>query len=131
MPPTYILSRPEMMPGLFNDSGPVEACQRCLVALTNLLPDEMPSSTPHKRRRLIPAEARPGPLKESKARKLLSEISHHEATLLLVITGDMMYGLVSNDGESLRRSRWWLLTRRYLDTTSEISRLVLGELRSR
>jgi len=79
----------ELVPGLFESAGPVEACQRCLTSLERLLPAGTQGPSTQTRRRIAFAELA-WPLKESKARKLLAEISHHKATLLLAITGDMM-----------------------------------------
>ena len=79
----------QVLPSLFQKNGPVEMCQSCLVALENLLPAGPPSYTTATTHRITFAQLA-WPLKESKARKLLAEISHHKATLLLAITGDMM-----------------------------------------
>jgi len=76
------------LPALFRKNGPVEMCRSCLSALENLLPTEPPSYSAGNRRITFAQLA--WPLKESKARKLLAEISHHKSTLLLAITGDMM-----------------------------------------
>lgn len=77
----------KLVPSLFEASGPVEACRCCLMALEKLLPSEAHRSPLSKPRRIAELA---WPLKESKARKLLSEISYHKSTLLLAITGDMM-----------------------------------------
>lgn len=77
------------VPSLFKASGPVEACRRCLIGLENLLPSEAKLLSLHDRRRGIGFAELAWPLKESRARKFLAEISYHKATLLLAITGDM------------------------------------------
>lgn len=79
----------KLVPGLFEATGPVEACQRCLSTLLLLLPSDLPEASKGKLRRITFAELA-WPMKQSKARKLLAEISGHKATLLLAITGDMM-----------------------------------------
>jgi hypothetical protein len=76
----------KLVPGLFEATGPVEACQRCLSTLRLLLPSDLPEAS---LTRITFAELA-WPMKQSKARKLLAEISGHKATLLLAITGDMM-----------------------------------------
>ncbi|KAK4444242.1 hypothetical protein QBC34DRAFT_360671 [Podospora aff. communis PSN243] len=82
-----------------NWAGPIEACQRCLTSLEALLPSGVgvsapdgPSPSAQGRRRLTLAELA-WPLKQSKARKLLAEISQHKATLLLAISGDVLHEL--------------------------------------
>ncbi|KAK3385296.1 vegetative incompatibility protein het-e-1 [Podospora didyma] len=80
---------PRLVSSIFSRGGPVEACRRCLVALQALLPEVGGGDKPH---RLIISQLA-WPLKESKARKLLAEISHHKATLLLAISGDVSHGL--------------------------------------
>ncbi|KAK0647123.1 hypothetical protein B0T16DRAFT_458984 [Cercophora newfieldiana] len=78
-------------------AGPIEACRRCLEGLETLLPSVIPGafntgSTTASRRRITLAELA-WPLKQSKARKLLAEISQHKATLLLAISGDIIHEL--------------------------------------
>lgn len=73
---------------LFAPTGPVEACMRCLAELQALLPPDQGPSTMWKKRRITLLELA-WPLKQSKARKLLAEISHYKASLLLAISGDM------------------------------------------
>lgn len=73
---------------LFAPSGPVDACTRCLGTLQGLLPPENTVETPGKKRKISLAELA-WPLKQGTARKLLAEISHHKASLLLAISGDM------------------------------------------
>ena len=73
-------------------AGPIEACHRCLSSLAALLPPgagAQKESIAPKRRRITLAELA-WPLKQSKARKLLAEVSQHKATLLLAISGDVM-----------------------------------------
>jgi hypothetical protein len=77
-----------LIPSLFETMGPVEACRRCLLTLQSLLPKENPEDSKGRPRKIIADLA--WPLKQSKARKLLAEISGHKSTLLLAITGDMM-----------------------------------------
>lgn len=79
----------KLVPSLFESAGPIEACRRCLFALERLLPQQTLESQQTRRSRITFAELA-WPLKESKARKLLAEISQHKATLLLIISGDMM-----------------------------------------
>jgi hypothetical protein len=78
-----------LIPSLFETMGPVEACRRCLLTLQSLLPRENPEDSKGKPRKITLADLA-WPLKQSKARKLLAEISGHKSTLLLAITGDMM-----------------------------------------
>ncbi|KEY73582.1 hypothetical protein S7711_09197 [Stachybotrys chartarum IBT 7711] len=73
---------------LFAKGGPIEACQRCLGGLEGLLPMVASTNLTTKRRGFSLVELS-WPLKQSKARRLLAEISHHKATLLLAISGDM------------------------------------------
>ncbi|KAK8006213.1 hypothetical protein PG991_012510 [Apiospora marii] len=73
-------------PGL---SVTLEACRRCLSDLERLLPKLQGNSSPSSNRRRITLANLAWPMKESKARKLLSEVSQHKATLLLAISGDM------------------------------------------
>lgn len=82
----------KLVPSLLDKTGPVEACRRCLVGLEALLPPEPLKSPPTGRRRITLAELA-WPFKESKARKLLAEMSLHKSTLLLAITGDMVHNL--------------------------------------
>jgi hypothetical protein len=67
----------------------IEACHRCLSELSGLLPRDYDASTKGKNRKITMMELA-WPLKQSKARRLLSEISHHKSTLLLAISGDMV-----------------------------------------
>jgi hypothetical protein len=73
---------------LFDKTGPVAACQRCLLGLEALLPKVEQDRPVVQRHRITLAELA-WPLKQSKARKLLAEISHHKATLLLAVSGDV------------------------------------------
>jgi hypothetical protein len=79
----------KLVPSLFEATGPVEACRRCLSALQRLLPVDIPEVSKGKLRKITFAELA-WPMKQSRARKLLAEISGHKSTLLLAITGDMM-----------------------------------------
>lgn len=75
-------------PSLFEKDGPFEACRHCLSELEGLLPAGTNSGHA---RRLRPTLAELAwPLKQSKARKLLAELSHHKSTLLLIISGDIV-----------------------------------------
>lgn len=71
---------------LFAKGGALEACHRCLSDLEGLLPAD---TSQGRRRRLTIAELA-WPLKQSSARKFLAELSQHKATLLLIISGDIM-----------------------------------------
>jgi hypothetical protein len=74
-------------------AGPIEGCRRCLASLEALLPSGASalsgSATASSRRRMTLAELA-WPLKQSKARRMLADLSQHKATLLLAISGDMM-----------------------------------------
>jgi hypothetical protein len=75
---------------LFDKGGPIEACRRSLSGLEALLPvgaDD--ASTSSLRRRMTLTELS-WPLKQSKARKLLAEISQHKSTMLLAMSGDIV-----------------------------------------
>lgn len=76
---------------LFARFGPVDACKHCLSALEDLLPSEAKqgASLPGKRPGFISGAQLAWPFKQPKARKLLAELSHHKATLLLAISGDI------------------------------------------
>ncbi|KAB5576232.1 hypothetical protein GE09DRAFT_1185021 [Coniochaeta sp. 2T2.1] len=78
----------QLDPRLLDKAGPIEACRRCLVSLEALLPPYPSQGAQIGRRRITFAELA-WPLKESKARKLLAEVSLHKSTLLLAITGDI------------------------------------------
>lgn len=71
---------------LLGANGPIEACHRCLAALEALLPAEQRRAG---QRRLTLADLA-WPFKQSKARKILAEISQHKATLLLAMSGDVL-----------------------------------------
>jgi hypothetical protein len=75
-------------PSLFDKDGPLESCRRCLSDLERLLP-AVDTSFRRAGRRLTVAELA-WPLKQSKARKLLAELSQHKASLLLMISGDVV-----------------------------------------
>ncbi|RYO78800.1 hypothetical protein DL764_010087 [Monosporascus ibericus] len=82
----------QLLPDLFGKRGPVEAIRNALSELENLLPKETPGfPTSNSHRRVLAQLA--WPLKESKARKLLAEISHHKSTLLLASTGDIIHDI--------------------------------------
>lgn len=82
-------STAKLVPSLFAQSGPVEGCRRCLSALEGLIPPEETQGTLQSKRKITFVELA-WPLKESKARRLMAEISQHKATLLLAMTGDIM-----------------------------------------
>lgn len=84
----YTNSTTNLVPSLFGKTGPLDACRRCLSGLEGLLPAVVHGPPTAKRRKISIAELA-WPLKQTKARKLLAEISHHKATLLLAISGDM------------------------------------------
>ncbi|KAK0750197.1 hypothetical protein B0T18DRAFT_437483 [Schizothecium vesticola] len=66
------------------------ACRRCMAELEALLPSLGALSgptAPGQRRTKITLAELAWPLKQSKARKILAELSQHKATLLLVISG--------------------------------------------
>jgi hypothetical protein len=96
-----------LIPTLLGTGGPIESCRLCLSALEDLLPHAAYDVSTSKSRRILIDLA--WPLKESKARKLLAEISQHKSTLLLAITGDFMYVrvsvIVSSNGEGLEAER--------------------------
>lgn len=75
-------------PSLFDKDGSFEGCRRCLTNLEGLLPADTTSDKAGRRRLTIAELA--WPLKQSRARKLLVELSQHKATLLLIISGDIM-----------------------------------------
>ncbi|KAI8629156.1 hypothetical protein F5Y19DRAFT_91780 [Xylariaceae sp. FL1651] len=77
------------IPTLLGTGGPIESCRLCLSALEQLLPTYDLNIS--KGRRVLTELA--WPLKESKARKLLAEISQHKSTLLLAITGDVIHDI--------------------------------------
>ncbi|KAH7145573.1 hypothetical protein B0J13DRAFT_323366 [Dactylonectria estremocensis] len=81
-----------LVPSLFAPLGPVEACRRCLSQLEGLIPQEQPQRASQGKRIMTLAELA-WPLKQSKARRVMEEISQHKATLLLAMTGDMMHGI--------------------------------------
>ncbi|KAH7165318.1 vegetative incompatibility protein het-e-1 [Dactylonectria macrodidyma] len=82
----------QLVPSLFAPLGPVEACRRCLSQLEGLVPQEQPQRALQGKRKITLVELA-WPLKESKARRLMAEISQHKATLLLAMTGDMMHDI--------------------------------------
>ncbi|KAK0669104.1 hypothetical protein QBC41DRAFT_112632 [Cercophora samala] len=103
-------------PSLFEKNAALLSCHRCLLDLESLLPTD--SVIGHARRRITIAELA-WPLKQSRARKILVELSQHKATLLLVISGDILHelrgiktallSLENNVTESERRSiQTWL-----------------------
>ncbi|KAI9157949.1 Vegetative incompatibility protein [Paramyrothecium foliicola] len=85
-------STPGLLADLFKTSGPIDTCRRCLSELEGLLPSFAKEDSGISKRRLHISQLA-WPLKQSKARKLLAEISHHKATLLLAISGDVVHSL--------------------------------------
>jgi hypothetical protein len=81
-------SATSLVPNLHEQNGPINSCQGCLASLEALLPTAWGQSRTGKRRKLTLFDLA-WPLKQSKVRKLLAEISHHKATLLLAMSGDM------------------------------------------
>ncbi|KAF5586691.1 ankyrin repeat [Fusarium pseudocircinatum] len=81
-------SATSLVPNLHEPNGPIKSCHSCLASLEALLPLTMGQSKTGKRRKLTLVDLA-WPLKQSKVRKLLAEISHHKATLLLAMSGDM------------------------------------------
>ncbi|KAF5709336.1 heterokaryon incompatibility protein het-E-1 [Fusarium globosum] len=81
-------SATSLVPNLHEQNGPIKSCHRCLASIEALLPDTMIQYKTGKRRKLTLVDLA-WPLKQSKVRKLLAEISHHKATLLLAMSGDM------------------------------------------
>lgn len=74
-------------PSFLENNAALLSCHRCLSDLETLLPSDAGVGLP--RRRLTIAELA-WPLKQSKARKTLVELSQHKATLLLIISGDVL-----------------------------------------
>ncbi|KAB5515073.1 hypothetical protein GE09DRAFT_1046277 [Coniochaeta sp. 2T2.1] len=91
-PPDELDNTTQLDPRLLDKAGPIEACRRCLVSLEALLPPYPSKSAQNGRRKITFAELA-WPLKESRARKLLVEISLHKLTLLLAITGDIAHDI--------------------------------------
>ncbi|SCO52714.1 uncharacterized protein FFMR_11153 [Fusarium fujikuroi] len=81
-------SATSLVPNLHEQNGPIKSCHSCLASLEALLPDTIGQYKTGKRRKLTLVDLA-WPLKQSKVRKLLAEISHHKATLLLAMSGDM------------------------------------------
>ncbi|KAG4262097.1 hypothetical protein FPRO03_10970 [Fusarium proliferatum] len=81
-------SATSLVPNLHEQNGPIKSCHSCLASIEALLPDTMGQYKTGKRRKLTLVDLA-WPLKQSKVRKLLAEISHHKATLLLAMSGDM------------------------------------------
>ncbi|KAG4283041.1 hypothetical protein FPRO06_09714 [Fusarium proliferatum] len=81
-------SATSLVPNLNERNGPIKSCHSCLASLEALLPDTIGQYKTGKRRKLTLVDLA-WPLKQSKVRKLLAEISHHKATLLLAMSGDM------------------------------------------
>ncbi|KAK4209422.1 hypothetical protein QBC37DRAFT_54482 [Rhypophila decipiens] len=94
---THKADNPTLLSRLFAHSGPVDTCKRCLLELDKLLPLEAKQVGSVVRNtkgfRRISAAQLAWPFKQSKARKLLAELSHHKATLLLAISGDISHDL--------------------------------------
>lgn len=80
------LTEKEKLSLLANKDGLLDPCYRCLSDLEGLLP---PDALGQGRRR-VPIAELAWSLKQTKARKLLAELSQHKATLLLIISGDIL-----------------------------------------
>ncbi|KAI3580999.1 hypothetical protein IWW34DRAFT_831548 [Fusarium oxysporum f. sp. albedinis] len=81
-------SATSLVPNLHEKNGPIKSCHSCLASLKALLPPTMDQYQTDKRHKITLADLA-WPLKQSKVRKLLAEISHHKATLLLAMSSDM------------------------------------------
>ncbi|KAK4171178.1 hypothetical protein QBC36DRAFT_367746, partial [Triangularia setosa] len=77
-------------PSLVEKDTALLSCHRCLPDLESLLPTG--ACIGHARRRISISDL-DWPLKQFKARKILFEPSQQKATLLLVISGDMIHEL--------------------------------------
>ncbi|RYO81887.1 hypothetical protein DL766_002101 [Monosporascus sp. MC13-8B] len=113
----------QLVPGLFGRGGPVEAIRNALSELENLLPKEIRGlSTNNSHRKFLTELA--WPLKESKARKLLAEISHHKSTLLLAATGDIIHD-IKDIRSGVRRLDYTITGR---DESAPFLRWIIGQL---
>ncbi|KAK4446724.1 hypothetical protein QBC34DRAFT_356380, partial [Podospora aff. communis PSN243] len=81
---------------LYGDDGPVEACRKTLTELCGLFPNDVPGATAASQASSKAARANlksimaalAWPLREGKARKLLSELVQHKTTINLALTVD-------------------------------------------
>ena len=83
---------PESRSSLLRGKGPVlEACDRCLSALIELIPEQFltASNGGSGKRRHLAVTRLSWLLKESKAKKTLAELAQHKSTLLLLLSSDM------------------------------------------
>ncbi|KAK0726405.1 hypothetical protein B0T21DRAFT_350542 [Apiosordaria backusii] len=71
---------------LFSSGGPIEACRKTLAELCQLFPSKGNSK---KSKAKVTLTALAWPLKEGKARKLLSDLAQHKSTVSLALTSDM------------------------------------------
>lgn len=77
--------------GLLGDDGPVEASRKTLTELSNLFPSNYDTGTTSTSKRQKAKEILSSlawPLKETKARKLLSELGQHKSTISLALAAD-------------------------------------------
>jgi hypothetical protein len=73
-------------------NGPIAMSHDCLQKLCDLLPSDADVQALNSDRKLkVSIVTLAWPLKESKARRLLAEISHHKATLLLGLAGNIAF----------------------------------------
>ncbi|RYP78839.1 hypothetical protein DL771_000224 [Monosporascus sp. 5C6A] len=95
----------QLVPDLFGKGGPVEAIRNALCELENLLPKEIRGiPTSHSHRRVLAQLA--WPLKESKARKLLAEISHHKHDIKDIKSGIRRLDYTITDDQRQAIVRW-------------------------
>jgi hypothetical protein len=77
---------------LGDQNGPIEGCRRCISDLERLLGLDTDPAADGKRRMIQATLGRLAwPLKESKARKLLRELSHYKTTITLALSNESMY----------------------------------------
>jgi len=76
--------------GLSGEQGPIEGCRKTIVDLEQLFPSEyaVTQGKPHPKRRMVKATlaALAWPLKENKARRLLSEMMEYKTSIVLALT---------------------------------------------
>jgi hypothetical protein len=83
--------QPSSLDCLLGNDGPIAACHETLTRIHHLFPSHDVDArlpTPKRRREAIMA-ALAWPLKESKAKKLLSELVQHKTTISLALTSDL------------------------------------------
>lgn len=110
------------LPSLFAPDGPVSACYKSVSELERLLPRlssaELAGKGAFSMKQLSWA------LKDSQVRKLLADINLHKSTLLLALTGDLMYEHEILKAYAEERKRHSEST---LGPTSKTSKLGLSE----